>query len=294
MAVTLTIVCVPLGGTLAGLVAIPALPALGWRALFVIGGVVPILTAVVLFRLLPESPRYLARHPARWTELRTTLRPGWGWRWKPTRRLRIPTSASAGAAPLDSRAPYLGDSLALWVAFVSCLLAVYFAFSWLPTIMTGAGLGSSVASSAISVFNLGGVAGALAGAFLIGRFGSKPTLLALAAGAVGGAVTLSLATFDSGRALALLVLLGGTGGFINAVQTTMYTLAAHVYPTAMRATGVGAAVAVGRLGAILSGYAGPWALESGTGAFFLLMAAALATTFMALAAVRRHVPVAGV
>ena len=42
----------------------------------------------------------------------------------------------------------------------------------------------------------------------------------------------------------------------------MYTLAAHVYPTAIRASGVGTAVAFGRLGAILVGYAGPWALES--------------------------------
>lgn len=66
LAVTLTIVCVPLGGTLAGLFAIPALPALGWRGLFLIGGLVPIVVAVLLGRLLPESPRYLARHPQRW------------------------------------------------------------------------------------------------------------------------------------------------------------------------------------------------------------------------------------
>ncbi len=51
-----------------------------------------------------------------------------------------------------------------------------------------------------------------------------------------------------------------TGGLINATQTMMYALAAHVYPTAMRATGVGAAVAVGRIGATVSGYAGPWAI----------------------------------
>ena len=52
-----------------------------------------------------------------------------------------------------------------------------------------------------------------------------------------------------------------TGGLINAVQTTMFALAAHVYPTAIRASGVGTVVAFGRLGAILVGYAGPWALE---------------------------------
>ena len=74
LAVTLTIVCVPLGATLAGLIAIPALPAFGWRALFVLGGVVPIVAALVLFWLLPESPRYLAGRPERWEELKRLLR----------------------------------------------------------------------------------------------------------------------------------------------------------------------------------------------------------------------------
>jgi AAHS family 4-hydroxybenzoate transporter-like MFS transporter len=58
----------------------------------------------------------------------------------------------------------------------------------------------------------------------------------------------------------------------------------------MRATGVGTAVSIGRTGAILSGYAGPWALElRGASSFFALMAAAMTVTFAALAAVRRHV-----
>ena len=74
IAVTVTIVCVPLGATLAGLLGIRLLPSLGWRTLFVIGGIVPIVAAALLVRLLPESPRFLARHPHRWPELRTALR----------------------------------------------------------------------------------------------------------------------------------------------------------------------------------------------------------------------------
>jgi AAHS family 4-hydroxybenzoate transporter-like MFS transporter len=95
----------------------------------------------------------------------------------------------------------------------------------------------------------------------------------------------------SPRSRSILVMLTITGGLINAVQTTMYALAAHVYPTPMRATGVGSAVSFGRTGAILSGYAGPWALElSGSASFFAVMAASLTVTFIALATVRRHVP----
>ena len=82
-----------------------------------------------------------------------------------------------------------------------------------------------------------------------------------------------------------------TGGLINAVQTTMYALAAHVYPTAMRAGGVGTAVAFGRSGRDPGRLRGPWALEyRGSESFFWLMAAALVVTCLSLATVRRHVP----
>jgi AAHS family 4-hydroxybenzoate transporter-like MFS transporter len=88
----------------------------------------------------------------------------------------------------------------------------------------------------------------------------------------------------------ILVMLTFTGGLINAVQTTMYALATNVYPSVIRATGVGTAVAIGRLGAILSGYAGAWALEyRGSVSYFGLIASAMAVCFLALAALRRHV-----
>jgi AAHS family 4-hydroxybenzoate transporter-like MFS transporter len=75
------------------------------------------------------------------------------------------------------------------------------------------------------------------------------------------------------------------------VQTTMYALAAHVYPTTIRATGVGTAVAIGRGGGVLSTYAGSWALAAGGSSwFFGLIAAAMAVVFGSLAIVRRHIP----
>ena len=169
---------------------------------------------------------------------------------------------------------------------------MYLGFSWLPTIITSAQLGASTASSRHHVFNLGGVIGAITGGMLIARFGSKPTMLTLTAGAIAGAAH---AEPDGNRTEPdvrwVLTLLTLTGGFINAVQTTMFALAAHVYPTPIRATGVGTAVSIGRCGAILSGYAGPWALEyRGASSFFALMTTAMVATFVALS-VRRHVQV---
>jgi len=82
-----------------------------------------------------------------------------------------------------------------------------------------------------------------------------------------------------------------TGGLINAVQTTMYALAVHVYPTTIRATGVGTAVAFGRIGGVLSPTFGSWALESGgPSLYFRLIAGTMTLAFAALATVRHHIP----
>jgi AAHS family 4-hydroxybenzoate transporter-like MFS transporter len=292
-AVTLTIVCVPLGATLAGFAAIAALPNIGWRGLFLIGGATPIAGAIVLRWLMPESPRYLVRHLSRSRELAALLR-----------RMGhdVPDQATF-VRPADSTVRQRSlmsifgrelrvDTLALWAAFFSCLFAVYLGFAWLPTILTGAGLPSTVASSGLTAFNLGGVVGALVGGKLLTRFGSRIIMVGMTAGAVVCALVMSRMSITGESAvLPILVMLTLTGGLINAVQTTMFALAAHVYPTAIRAGGVGTVVAFGRLGAILVGYAGPWALEyRGSESFFWLMAAALVVTCLALATVRRHVP----
>jgi len=290
LAVTSTIVCVPLGATLAGLLGIRWLPTTGWRALFMMGGVLPLLTGLVLWRLLPESPHYLARH-RRLPELMSFLRRiGQDVGIEPTVTLANHRTSHPPAALLWSP-DFRRDTLALWAAFFSCLLAVYLGFSWLPALLTGAGFAATVASTGIAAFNLGGVAGALSGALIIGRVGSRAAMLTMTAAAIAGAIILmNMALVPTASVARLMIFLTLTGGLINAVQTTMYALATHVYPSAARATGVGTAVAIGRLGAIASGYAGAWAIgAAGAVSFFGLMGAAMAVCFVALALVRRHI-----
>src|SRR5436309_1853545 len=158
-AVTLTIVCIPLGGTLAAFLSAWILPIYGWRTLFVLGGIIPIALAILLFKVLPESPRYLASRRERW-----------------------------------------------------------------------------------------------------------PELIAL---------------------LLMLILLGGT---LNAVQTTMYALAANVYPTEIRGTGIGTAVAVGRIGNVLASYTGNFALDlAGPPAYFSSFSIGMVIVFISLSVIRRHI-----
>ncbi len=293
VAVTLTIVCVPVGGFLGGVLATQLLPTLGWRSLFVVGGAAPIALALLLLLALPESPRFLTRDPGRSAELvRVLARCG---RSVP----RDTGFVDLAEGIVDRRkglgslfgASYRRDTLGLWVAFFCTLLAVYAAFSWLPTMLAANGLDLAAASSGLASYNLGGVGGALCGAALIGRHGSKRIMAVLACGGVLSALVLPLVPIQAGGdALPLILMLGTHGFFVNGVQTTLYALAAHVYLTAVRATGTGAALAVGRFGAILSSFVGAAVLAAGAGAYYQMLALAMGGCLVGLLVVRRHIP----
>ncbi len=198
MAVTATIVCVPLGAMLAGILGSQLLATTGWRALFVVGGVIPLVAAVALTRLLPESPRFLARHPARWPEL-VRLAGKLGRPVPPGAAFEDSPERNVARAPISSLfdAEFRRDTIALWCSFCSCLLAVYLGFSWLPTVLAGAGFGPGVASNGITAFNLGGVVGALASGAVMSRIGSRAAMLTMNVGAIAGAVTLSMMTIST-------------------------------------------------------------------------------------------------
>jgi AAHS family 4-hydroxybenzoate transporter-like MFS transporter len=292
MAVTLGIVCIPLGGIIGGFLAARILPEVGWRALFVIGGIAPLVVAAILLAALPESPRYLARHPQRSRELAAILR-------------RMGRDAPDGARFVDSRerqdvprasvgtlfAPdYRRDTVGLWIAFFCCILGIYIVFSWMPSLLASAGFDLAWASTGLAVFNIGGVLGAIAGAWLMTHLGSRPTMLTTAALGVVGALVLMALPFRPADTTRLMVLLFLEGGFNNAAQTNLYALSAQVYPTQVRATGVGATAGVGRSGAIVSSFLGALALASGSASYFGMVAATMALTFVGLAIVRRHTP----
>lgn len=291
IAVTVTIVCVPLGATIAGFLGIRLLPVVGWRMLFLAGGIVPLAAVVILWRLLPESPRFLARDRARWPELIRQLTK-MGHHVDPRTTFIDSTERAVERASIRAlfRRDFRVDTIALWAAFFCCLLAVYCGFSWLTTLLSGAGFTPSSANTGITAFNLGGVAAALLGGIAIARVGSRISMLSMAGVAIVAAFALSRTSLSPSSSFVIIGGLTVLGAMINGVQTTMYALAAHVYPGPVRATGVGTAVAFGRIGAILSGYAGSWAIGyRGSASFFALIAAAMLATFVALAVVRRHV-----
>jgi AAHS family 4-hydroxybenzoate transporter-like MFS transporter len=181
------------------------------------------------------------------------------------------------------------DTLGLFGAFFFCLLANYIGIQWLPKLLTQEGFGLTFSGDALKYWNLSGVAGALIGAFLIQRLGSRLPMLGMSAISIVCAITLASMQIDPRSTLGLMLMMVLLGGFLNAVQTTMYALAANVYPTAIRGTGIGTAVAIGRIGNAMAGYVGPFAMKKGTSVYFGSFAIAMAFAFVSLALVRRHI-----
>lgn len=293
VAVTLSIVCIPLGGVLAGTLASHVLVNDGWRTLFLIGGLSPLILAIFLVALLPESPRYLARKPQKGQQLATLLR-----------RMGIPVDSNdffyeqtvEDLNPRSKLAEIFGpaqlrNTLCLWMAFFFTLVAIYLVFNWLPSILTAQGLDIATASQAVALYNFGGIFGALAFAVWINHRGSRtPLLVGSFAGSLS-ALYLSTVTINhTGSHTLLLAALAAHGLFTNAVQTTMYALAATMYDTRVRATGVAAALAVGRIGAIVSAFLGSYLLTCKTNVYFTLLAISTAFAFAALFFLNKHIP----
>ncbi|MCE2714688.1 MAG: MFS transporter [Acidibacter sp.] len=265
VAVTATIVCIPLGGVVGGALAAEILPAQGWRAMMHWAGVLPLVLLLVLWRGLPNDLP------------------------------RDALSAAVSGEPISQIRALLSpdrrrDTLALWCAFGFCLMAIYASFSWLPTMLVEAGRDIAEASRGLMYFNLGGVITALLAAGLMTRYGSRKPLALMAGLAAALSVVFLLGDFDGASTELVLVLLALLGGCINGVQTTLYALAAHLYPAPIRATGIGAASSIGRLGGVSSAFFGAALLTAFGGAgFFVLLFVAMCVTLLALLVLRNHI-----
>ncbi len=290
MAVTTAIVCYPLGGMLAGLVAGQILPVQGWRALFFIGGAMPIAYALLLLLMLRESPKYLARQSSRWEELRALM----------TRmahqvaQVKEFTDGSVSNAKRGSisdlfRHGRAADTTWLWISFFMTQLSIYTAFSWLPTMLTTEGLSPALAGMGLTAYNFGGVIGAVLCALAINRFGSRWPMIFWAAMSAATAFSLKIVSVTATPDIFLWGL-GLHGLFVTALQCALFALCAHMYPTLIRTTGTASAMAFGRMGAFVSSFAGAAMITAGGASAYLnLLGGSMIVAVLGLVMVRGHI-----
>src|SRR6185436_3677627 len=223
--VTAVTAALPLGGALAGLIALSQGFGLGldWRAIFYVGGFGPIVLALIMIPTLRES-----RVPKAASE----------------------QSTSGTAVPPMMTALFGGGraatTLQLWLGFFFAQMILLLMLNWLPTLFMGLHFSHAQASWSAILFN---VSGAFVGMLLARRCAGADRRLWIALTYGGIAASLVLLPTASTFTVAAIAC-GLAGATIIGAQLILYAAAPQYYETSIRGTGVGAAVGVGRLGSV--------------------------------------------
>jgi len=256
------------GGIAAALTAIVVIPGLGWRAVFWIGVVLGVLLLPFAWRMLPESASYLLAR-GRDDEARQ-LAGQFGLTLEEPEPASTTTDASGpsgrrlhGLSTLKALfvPRFLAGTLLFWLGTGVGLLLVYGLNTWLAQIMREAGYPLGSALAFLLVLNLGAIIGTPLLGALADRVGSKPVTVGMF---LVAAVCIFLLSFELPSML-LFALVGVAGACTIGTTILVNAYTANYYPAHMRATGLGWALGVGRLGAILGPIYGAFILASGWG-----------------------------
>ena len=237
----------PMGGAIVSAIALYAGPV-QWHLIFIIGGILPLALALTMVMLLKESPEFTALQAVNQSTSGTTAQAG-----------RFRQILAQGRA--------LQTAL-LWISFFMALIILYLLLNWLPTLLKDNGMTAQQAAFAQIIFNVGGALAALSmGPLLVSRW-RVPSLVAVFIGVPGMLYTLSMVGSDILVAGIVVFLLGVA---VLSQQAFLYATAPAAYPTWIRGVGVGAAIAIGRLGSIVGPKLGGWLKGLGHGSSQLLL-----------------------
>ena len=280
---------VPIGGFLGGLVAAYVLSHGSWRGLFVVSGAIPLAGAVLLAVMLPESIRFLLGRDGSARQIAILL----GRLGHPaSEHDRFVDNGESHAEKPRVRelfaVAHRRDTLVLSSAFFLVIFANLLVVSWTPSLLADLRYSPAVTSSGFALWSIGGLIGAIGGAALFGRRGSRASLSMMIGGAIIITLVLALAGGTIGATGLLWLLLVG-GVFIPGSQVMLFALAGQIFPTTIRGTGVGFVAAVGRIGAVVSGLAGPLLLPGGSLLFFTAVAAAMIASGLLLRLMKSEV-----
>ena len=276
------------GAALGGVVTALLVGELGWRSVFVVGGILPLAIAAAMAAYLPESIPFLVLKGRRLERARSWLR-----RIDPAApigpatelRVREPDQRGVPALALfhDGRA---AGTVLLWILNFMNLLNLYFLSNWLPTVLRDGGFSTSRAVLAGTLLQVGGIAGTLALGRLVDRMGFR---VLVASFAVAAAAILAIGRAHP-EALLLAAIFAAGFGVIGG-QPAVNSLAASYYPTALRSTGIGWGLGIGRFGSILGPVLGGYLIGRGWPPSALFMASAVpavASTVIMLAMLGPH------
>jgi MFS transporter, AAHS family, 4-hydroxybenzoate transporter len=240
----------PLGGVAIGLLGSVLITTWGWQSMFLVGAAAPLILVVVLIAALPESVSFLLTR---------------GLDAEGVRRIvhqiapDIPASSATRYVVNEEKLPGAPMNhlftegratltLLLWVPFFTSFLILIFVTSWIPTLLRDGGLSTAQVGLAIALNSLGSFFGSGSVGQLMDRYGAFGVLVPAF---VLAAVATGLLGFSTANFPSAAIVIALSGFFAGASQTGVIALAAGIYPVAIRATGVGWAMAIGRFGAVI-------------------------------------------
>ena len=242
----------PLGGLTGGLLNSYLIPTMGWRAIFYIGGVVPLLIAVVLALFLPELIKFLLARSKDADAVRRIVARFRSRDVSPDARFVVDEEHLPGTPVrhlfTEGR---MAGTLLLWVPFFMGFGILTVVTLWTPALLRLNGISAANTAFVVAFNGLGAVIGQSSAGRLIQRFGILPVLLP--GFLLGAAATVGLGYAASSVALAA-TFVGLVGLFLGFGTAGAIALAAIIYPTPIRSTGVGWGMAMGRFGQIVA----PW------------------------------------
>ena len=251
--VALVVSSVPLGGSLAGI----AIKLVDWQYMFLIGGLVPLALFILFGYLLPESPKYMAQHPALHARLARTLNRLVGEkRYDGTEQFVVQEEGKRSSHWIATlwNVDYRRATFFIWVAFSFNSFVLYIFTNYLKVLFPADRVAADVAGMGLTLFSVGAFFGSIGGALMIRWYGSRYVGTALAF--VGALATVLIGVLLMGTAspvaFTVLALCFVLGAAINGMQAFMYAVSAHSYPTDIRGSAVGMAQTISRIGAVAS------------------------------------------
>ncbi len=258
-----------LGSIVGGLVAAVLLESHGWRSVFLVGAILPLLLLPALYLWLPESLQFLLLKKRDDTarQLLHAMNPQLDTSGDLRSDMQPAASVPVADLFLHDRA---AGTLMLWTVFFMNLMVFYFLQSWLPTLFTDAGLTQQSAVLMTTLISVGGIVAGIVSGPLMDRYNAYVVLAVLY---VGGAVFVVTIGAASPGLLAAATFLAGF--CVSGAQKSVNALAVIFYPVQMRSTGVGWALGIGRFGSILGPVLAGWLLLWGWSTANLMQLAAL-------------------
>lgn len=217
-----------------------------WKTIFYLGGILPLLVIPLMIYALPESKEFIQ-----------------------SMKSKVDTQRPEGGFKVIFNAQYLGRTMLLWVSYFFTLMVVYIMLSWLPSLFMELGFSRQQGSMAQVFFMIGAFFGTIVLGILIDRWNKVVVIGIMYLGILAGLLSLNAATSLNTIYMAAAL----TGTFTIGGQGVLYAYGSFVYPTHLRGTGVGAASAVGRVGAMLGPAIAGVIIASGAGASGVFTAA---------------------